>query len=537
MTVGSVKPFQTCEQVSLSKPRGSDYGCVMRRRILFLMGGFIFVAATAEIVVRPVRPDRPDPIPRKVIVIPDPKDAAPDPANPSSLDTLEMRNGDRLRGRIESMDSKEGVRLIYEGSIEPLRIKPPAVNRIQFAESKQAPVVEGVQFRVILANGDEITGSLLELTAEAVVIESGLAGRLTIPRSSLVQLARASSQQTIYEGPNHAKEWNSTRIDGDEEMGIVEDVPLPFFGRGNILPAIVNGLAAVIRPTTVTGWAFRNNGWVSQQPGTVLYRSFKLPQRYELEVDVAWRGELQFGIIFNALKPQLGNGDAHQLLINPDSIDLERFTANGEANGLGSVNLAELRKKNRARFTLRVDCERGVVGLIVDGQFVREWRDANKMPAGSIIGFKSDSGAGFRLERIQIENWDGQTLLKAPNAVPGKGESVRLLNGDSIAGMVKAGQAGKLQIESSFGAVEVGFEKIRHIEFSPVARADQPAAELLRGTFQKRQKATFKIEKWSPNEIAIISPVWGRATIQRDALRSLEFNLDKPLANRDAFDY
>ena len=526
--------FKRGDMSSLYKRHGSDYCSRMRRRFLFLLGGFIFVAATAEIVVRPVRPDA---IPTKVIGVPEPKGSEPDPTTSPNLDTIEMRNGDRLRGRIESMDSKEGVRLAYEGSIEPLRFKSASVNRIIFAESKQVSIAEGMQFRVMLANGDEITGSLVELSAEAVVIESGLAGRLTIPRASIVQLARASSLQTIYEGPNHANEWKGFRMEMEDEKELIQDVPLPFFGRANILPAIVQGLVAANRQAAVTGWAFRNNGWVSQQPGAVLYRSFKLPERYELEVDLAWRGELQFGIIFNALKPQLGTGDGYHLTVNPESIDLMRYSAHGEANGLGNTNLQALRKKTRARFSLRVDRDRGVVGLIVDGQFIREWRDGNKMPAGSIIGFNTDGGGAVRLERIQIEHWDGQTVLKAPNAPAVRGESVRLLNGDSIAGVVKAGKAGKFQIESSFGAVEIGFDRVRQIEFAAGARVEQKPAEMVLGTFPKRQKAAFKIEKWSPKEITIISPVWGRATIQRDALRSLEFNLDKPQTNRDSFDF
>lgn len=522
--------FTAVDKFTLSKRARQDYGFSMRRRIIFLVVGLSIVAATAEIVVRPDRPVRP---PQKSPGVPDPKGTEVDPAVPAAVDTIEMRNGDRLRGRLDAIDAKEGVRFVYEGAMDSLRFKPSAVSRITFAESKQSPAAEGIQFRLALANGDEITGTLVDLTAEAIAIESALAGRLTIPRAAIVQLARVSSLQTIYDGPNHANEWRHFRADIEDDM--VEEAPLPFLGRANL--GFFRGLIAAKGQAAGGGWAFRNNGWVSQKPGAVLYRSFQLPDRYELEFDLAWRGELQFGIIFDALKPQLGNGDSHHLVINPESIDLMRYTANGEANGLGNTNLPGLRKKNHARFTLRVDSERGVIVLIVDGQIVREWRDIQKKSAGKIIGFNSDGGA-VRLERIQVEHWDGQTLLKAANVPVGKGELVRLLNGDSIAGTVKSGQAGKFQIDSSFGIVEIGFDRVRQIEFAPGAPIEQKNAEWVLGTFPRRQKALFKIEKWSPTEVTILSPVWGRATIQRETLRSIEFNLGQPRQfNGDASDF
>ena len=41
-------------------------------------------------------------------------------------------------------------------------------------------------------------------------------------------------------------------------------------------------------------------------------------------------------------------------------------------------------------------------------------------------------------------------------------------------------------------------------------------------------RLTFKIEQWKDGKITVISPAFGRTIIDSTALKSVEFNLDKP---------
>ena len=142
---------------------------------------------------------------------PDPKSdpAPPDTDNTPSThtDLLQFKNGDALHGTFLGLD-KSSVKILRDDLDAPLKIKQTNLTILSLNGGKPRTHLPQTPF-VTLSNGDIIPGKITSLDDTNLLIDSPIAGSLTIPRGELSSLHPSpTGGKLIYSGPYTTTGWN-----------------------------------------------------------------------------------------------------------------------------------------------------------------------------------------------------------------------------------------------------------------------------------------------------------------------------------------
>jgi hypothetical protein len=109
-----------------------------------------------------------------------------------ALDTLLGLRGEQLFGTVVGMDGEGKIEFTSRMIEGRPKIPASAVESILLAGTETEPV----SHRVVLTSGDVFIGKLTSITAEAVVLETQAAGRLSLPRAAVSSITLASQVGT-----------------------------------------------------------------------------------------------------------------------------------------------------------------------------------------------------------------------------------------------------------------------------------------------------------------------------------------------------
>ena len=130
-------------------------------------------------------------------------------------DVLRMVNGDVLSGRVESLRGDAAV-LAHPAAVEPLELRTDGIASVRFAPRGRAPDPTG-KTELVLVNGDVLRGGLVELSSERLVLDSAVAGRVSLPRGVLKKIIQSRSDFRACLG-FHADDWTPRGPDGAVAM-------------------------------------------------------------------------------------------------------------------------------------------------------------------------------------------------------------------------------------------------------------------------------------------------------------------------------
>ncbi|MCU0781375.1 MAG: hypothetical protein MUF04_09790, partial [Akkermansiaceae bacterium] len=126
-----------------------------------------------------------------------------------AADQLSLGGNERLSGTVRAIHADGAVLLDTPLSPEPLLLKPDAVTRVVFGEDGNA-APEG-DCLLTLTNGDALPGTLEAIDGERVVLSSGMAGRLEIPRAAVAALRPGLNHpRAVFTGPDALEGWTRT---------------------------------------------------------------------------------------------------------------------------------------------------------------------------------------------------------------------------------------------------------------------------------------------------------------------------------------
>jgi len=110
----------------------------------------------------------------------------------------------------------------------------------------------------------------------------------------------------------------------------------------------------------------------------------------------------------------------------------------------------------------------------------------------------------------------------------------RLVNNDSVSGVLKGIKDGKIAFTTSFASLDIPLERVGQIELAQ-AKIEKPVLVPgeVRATFAGRGSVTFTLENWDANQVTGYSPNLGRMKFSPAAFSQVEFNLDKQKAASD----
>jgi hypothetical protein len=137
------------------------------------------------------------------------------------------------------------------------------------------------------------------------------------------------------------------------------------------------------------------------------------------------------------------------------------------------------------------------------------------------------------LSHLKISQWQGHAepdmILTATNT-----DAVHFINHDRAFGTIQSIQEGKVRLAMSGTVLDVPLERVTRMEFAAAPARTEPSGPWeVRAHFPGGGSLSFEVDKWDPKEISGRSAILGPLALQPNAIRELEFNLNRPKANED----
>jgi thiol-disulfide isomerase/thioredoxin len=330
--------------------------------------------------------------------------------------TLVWSNGDSLNGKLLRADDKA---VVWESPLfnDPLQIAIEHLSLLKYP-SVPEPVTPPAGFRILTRNGDLLFGTLKSANETSLTFESSRFGTFEIPRNQLVSLQGSTGGGgVIYSGPRGLDGWQPAfRRETQENVRV----------RGALRLAVPGaaGNQAVEKDTEKpVSWSEDPEGGImTNRADAALFLPQKLPQKFELEVELHSKKTLSFALAIGR--------DAKAGLRLESWVDV--LVA---ANGNKFASLQQISEKDHFLH----------VHVFVD--YTKKTMQVYN-PAGQKLGEVAITGLrggadgillrngewDLSLRRLRISNWDGSE----PRFAAGKENRVQMVDGTVHFGAIKS---------------------------------------------------------------------------------------------------
>ncbi len=330
--------------------------------------------------------------------------------------TLVWSNGDSLNGKLLRADDKV---LVWESPLfnEPLQIAVEHLSLLKYPAVPE-PVTPPAGFRILTRNGDLLFGTLKSANETSLTFESSRFGAFEIPRNQLVSLQGSTGGGgVIYSGPRGLDGWQPAFRRETQENGRVLGA-VRF-----VVPGAAGNPAANKDAEKPVSWSEDPEGGImTNRADAALFLPQKLPQKFELEVELHSKKTLSFALAIGR--------DAKAGLRLESWVDV--LVA---ANGNKFASLQQISDKDHFLH----------VHVFVD--YTKKTMQVYN-PAGQKLGEVAITGLrggaegillrngewDLSLRRLRISNWDGSE----PRFAAGKENRVQMVDGTVHFGAIKS---------------------------------------------------------------------------------------------------
>jgi hypothetical protein len=412
-------------------------------------------------------------------------------------DSLTLLNGDRLQGRLVGVDGGGVLTWQHKAMLAPLRCRLAALDKVELSPRK----CEGVEHHRHLAqlvNGDRLSGDVVTLDANQLVLRTWYAGMLTIAHSRLAALTPVAGPfGVLYDGPSaDLAGWSMDEAD-----------------------------------QAAPGLAFRKGALVLSGGRRCGRNIPHMPAKARFDLELGNGHDADFSFSFFSDDPGGMISDAYSLNFAGGGIDFRRMA--GEDRSLGAMDLSEqLAGRKRTHVTILADRQERYFALLLNSRLVDEFRDEQEFKGkGEHLAFMNNNATGLRIYRLTVAPWNG----RLPRAGSEDGTAVEqdtltLANGDNIVGTVRSIARGLAKFETSYGTLDVPLASIASLRF---ANTPGPTNGTVRCYFNEQDAVTMALEKLAGESATGTAEGIGPLHLPLGALTRLEFN---PGASRAAED-
>ncbi len=419
----------------LSARKGAGRNVNMKMKTMATAVAMLSTAAWAAIEVIPPPVVQPPPAGGETVVPVEPGMEGAVAAIPGA-GVIELMNGDRLTGTVESMDAATGLLSFrHESMRDPMAVALIGIDRFN-ASSRPADATPASNWAVELTNGDRLRGELVSLTDKTLELETWYSGRIQMDRALVRSAAHTAGVGTVYEGPGNAEGWKAPR-------------GKPRFSENT----------------------------VDMSSNVMIGRELdRMPPKSRIDFEIRWFAYCYFMCHFYADQPASmdGNSGAYMLTIQGNSrVELNRITPNSGQSRIGQANIQGLENESqqfKARITIFTDLESRKLVVYVNDKPVGDWTDPQPFTGkGKCLSFASMQGNPLSLRGVRVSEWDGRLPAAgaaAPAAGGAQGEVLSLRNGDTLTGELKTIREGKAQVGTSFGNLDIPMDRVDFITFA-----------------------------------------------------------------------
>jgi len=373
------------------------------------------------------------------------------PANADDA-TLLWHNGDSLSGTLLKADDKV---LTWQSPMftDPLQIELSHLASVKYPASEAAKADPGV-FRILMRNGDFLTGRLTSITDTTMSFDSTRFGAFDVARDQVLSLQSTDNSGMIYSGPRGLAEWQVTKKPPNVNNRVL--------GGFNQLGGVQKEENAPLEAADKGIWSEAPDGSITtQKADTAIFLPVNLPDKYEIEFEVQSSKPLNF---------QMAMGrDAKSSLRIETWIDV-LVAAKGKASfktlrtiGENDLSVHLYLFVNRIANTMEVFSDTG-----------------EKLGDVSTESIQADAtGITFRngdfdlsIRRLRVSHWDGKT----PRIASGESSRIELIDGTVHFGKVQEfdATAGNLILLAEEQTITVPITDVASVAISGQTAAPNP---------------------------------------------------------------
>ena len=419
-------------------------------------------------------------------------------------DTAIFRNGDVLTGALQTIENGKDVVWKHPDAIDAITLEIKAITEIQLPTRRRNEITGGTPARFELRGGESFDANLISMDTNKVAVLSPHAGAFEFPVSSLLSLIPSPQRRAVlFEGPESAAGWT---------MGKVQNAGVGEAGE----------------------WKFHDGAFYATQSASVA-RDVNLPSRAAIHFDLQWKGyfHLAVALATDYLQPvNLANketepdfGGFYSLQINNFSANLLPVKKNEPLRFLGQVALPNFGQRNSAHVDIRVNREKKLVALLLDGVVIKQWIDTEAFSGtGGGIRFVHQGQGVVRLSGLKVTEWDGQFEELITNSLTLKQDAAKLRNGDRMTGLIDGVKDGKLALITKGTRIEGPLARVLQIE---MARTNLASASLkdgeVRAYFEQGGHLRLSVEKLDTNGLTARSTALGLLHFQPSSFNRLRW--------------
>ncbi len=453
---------------------------------------------------------------------------SPRPRRAIQEEHLLTRSGQMFHGTFKGFDPDKGILWSHPDMLpEVLPFLPDRVRQLNFKVAPLPARAKAHTCRVKLANGDSLSGDLLQMENGKLILNTWYAGEMAIDIAHIKSLKPGfSTARVFFEGPKDPKNWafNNT-----------QNAALQI--QGGFLPpeALRIQKERAAQAAKAPTWKYSNGTFESVVSNAMVGREMKeMPDSASIEFDVDWSSSMNLYVNFltDSLKSySMCNG--YCLRLTQSYIYLYRYNFNNGRGGGGRVgnnvrvNLAGL--QGNAHVAIKVDSTKKTLGLFINDALVQKWENLGEFPGdGKGLLFTSRATYRMRLSRIRVTEWNGS--LPGPEAEPKaspKDDYIHFNNADHLKGEMTAITDGKLKFNSALGEMNIAIEKVGEIHRATERVRAVPAMPgMARAVFKDQSSLLMKITGWKDGKVTATSPLFGEAAFDASVFESIDFSPD-----------
>ena len=418
---------------------------------------------------------------------------------------VHLLNGDVFRGEFKGFNDK-GELIWSHPAIEPeMRINPAQLAKLTLAPSAVDRKTHNGLVRLI--NGDSLIGDVHSLDKDNLILNTWYGNKITLSRSSVQTLIPGqTSADALYSGPttDDLKNWK-------------------------------------FNSTGTYKWTFKNDGFQSNGSSANVGRMFaEIPKSAKIEFDYQWSsGSPSIYIsVFTDNLASYTSGNCYSIRISSTSMYIYRYSkVDGRLSSSRLTPSTVTHRFNRARLkshvAICVNPAKKTLAILVDGRVAGAFNDNSGRGAdllGKGVAFHSRSSIPARISNISLSKWDGALPNATTNAnTTTKDDYVMFNNEDTISGRLIGINEGTMKFKTEFAELPIPLNTVSHIHMAKeYLRNPVISSNSTRATLVDDIRITGEIQSWNEGKIKLKSPVFGEATFNANAIKTIEFNLGKP---------
>ncbi len=395
----------------------------------------------------------------------------------------------------------------------PKTFTPPETHHYAIATSKP---------RIKERQKDSIRGRLIALDDTTITLDTWYAGTLKLKREMIGALDIFPHSPSLYSGPNTLKEWVTSN-------GVLEE-----------------------------NWTLQDRTLTSKSRHGIA-RKVPIPGRAKISFTASWKANPNFSFIFLSNEGDSSYPEVnYRLNVHRNSLTISRDGPERKQNNFLARSQHTISRRGQEKATFDIYLDRapgGQNGIFIDGEKSDTWTGTDDTEGmGDWIHFVPKNELELKITNISITEWNGalpkgqqtenETIDDSLKDL--EGETISLINGDTLIGQIKKISDGTLQTKTIYGEIGIPINRIRAINVAG-EHPDKPQPILLeneiRAWFHEGGFIHMKLVAMDHKTIRGRSQVFtidefdenqeGEATFDLSAFSRIEFNVwPRELARR-----